>query len=80
MSEKQTEAQRLADAIHCGDDQCKCSRNLAAAELLRMDEVSRELLDAAKLCRPHMYDHASNTPDNAFDKLCAAIIKAESTK
>jgi hypothetical protein len=26
-----------------------------------------------------MYDHASNTPDEAFNKLCAAIAKAEGT-
>jgi hypothetical protein len=38
-----------------------------------------ELLEALKLCRPHMYDHASNTPDEAFNKLCAAIAKAEGT-
>lgn len=28
---------------------------------------------ALNLCRPHMYDHASNTPDGAFDALCAAL-------
>jgi hypothetical protein len=35
-----------------------------------------DLLEALQLCREHMYNHASNTPDNAFDKLCAAIAKA----
>lgn len=35
-----------------------------------------EMLEALNLCRKHMYEHASNTPDNAFDKLCAAIAKA----
>lgn len=35
-----------------------------------------EMLEALQLCRWHMYEHASNTPDNAFEKLCAAIAKA----
>ena len=35
-----------------------------------------DLLAALQLCRQHMYDHASNTTDGAFDKLCAAIAKA----
>lgn len=32
----QPEALRLADLIHCGDDKCQCSFNLAAAELGRL--------------------------------------------
>jgi hypothetical protein len=36
------------------------------AELAQKDE-------ALRLCRPHMYEYASNTPDGAFDKLCAVI-------
>ena len=34
---EQTKAQRLADRVHCGDDQCKCTLNEAAAELRRLD-------------------------------------------
>lgn len=35
-----------------------------------------EMFEALMLCRSHMHEHASNTPDNAFHKLCAAIDKA----
>ena len=35
-----------------------------------------ELIEALELCRSHMYEHASNTQDGAFDKLCSAIAKA----
>lgn len=35
-----------------------------------------DLFEAAQLCRQWMYEHASNTDDNAFEKLCAAIAKA----
>jgi hypothetical protein len=42
----------------------------------RVLEQRDELLEALQLCRQHMYDHASNTTDGAFDKLCAAIAKA----
>lgn len=47
MSEKQTEAQRLADALA---SRYPLSNDVesAAAELRRLDEVNRELLDAAK--------------------------------
>lgn len=34
-----------------------------------------ELVKALQLCRKHMYEHTSNTPDGAFDVLCAAIAK-----
>lgn len=49
-------------------------------EALRQEKIARaapELLEVLKLCRQHMYDHASNTPDEAFNKMCAAIAKAE---
>lgn len=39
----QPEALRLADAIHCGDDHCECSSNLAAAELRRLYEQSVQM-------------------------------------
>ena len=37
------EALRLANNIHCGDSACKCSLNLAAAELLRQHARIEEL-------------------------------------
>jgi hypothetical protein len=46
------------------------------AENAKLREQRDELLEAAKLCRPYIYDYASNTFDGAFDKLCAAIAKA----
>jgi len=48
----------------------------AAAELRRLHSMNQELLDVLKLCRPYMYDYASNTSDCAFDKLCTVIAKA----
>lgn len=42
----------------------------------RLISAAPEMLEALNLCRQHMYEHASNTPDNAFEKLCAAIAKA----
>lgn len=36
-------------------------------------EVVEQALKAMSLCRPHMYDHASNTQDCAFDLLCDAV-------
>ena len=38
--------------------------------------AAEDMLEALQLCRKHMYEYASNTEDNAFDKLCAAIAKA----
>jgi len=36
------EALRIANDIHCGDDKCKCTLNLAHAELIRQhDEIER---------------------------------------
>ena len=43
----------------------------------KLERQRDELLEVLKLCRPHMYEHASNTEDNAFDMLCAAIAKVE---
>lgn len=44
MTDKtQPEALRLANNIHCGDSACKCSLNLAAAELLRQHARIAEL-------------------------------------
>jgi hypothetical protein len=40
-----TEAERLANIIHCGDDQCKCSSSQAAA-LLRKLQAENEALQA----------------------------------
>lgn len=42
----------------------------------RLIAAAPDMLEALNLCRQHMYEHASNTPDNAFEKLCAAIAKA----
>lgn len=42
----------------------------------RLISAAPEMLEALNLCRQHMYEHASNTPDDAFEKLCAAIAKA----
>lgn len=39
-------ALQLANAIHCGDDRCRCSGNLAAVELRRQHQMNAELLDA----------------------------------
>ncbi len=36
-------------------------------------EVVEQALKAMSLCRQHMYDHASNTQDCAFDLLCDAV-------
>ena len=46
----------------------------------RLIAAAPEMLEALQLCRWHMYEHASNTPDNAFEKLCAAIAKATEGK
>lgn len=46
----------------------------------RLIAAAPDLLEAAELCRKYMYEHASNTQDNAFDKLCAAIAKATGEK
>jgi len=35
--------------------------------------VIEQMREALQLCRSHMYCHASNTGDNAFDKLCSAL-------
>ena len=50
-------------------------RCLANARLMA---GSGELLEALQLCRKHMYEHASNTDDGAFEKLCAIISMAAS--
>jgi hypothetical protein len=46
----------------------------------RLIAAAPDMLESLKLCRQYMYEHASNTPDNAFDKLCAAIAKATGEK
>lgn len=46
----------------------------------RLIAAAPEMLEALQLCRWHMYEHASNTPDNAFEKLCAAIAKVTGGK
>ena len=38
----QPEALRLADLIHCGEDKCQCSFNLAAAELRRLHALAAQ--------------------------------------
>lgn len=53
------------------------SEQIANARLIA---AAPDLLEALQLCRWHMYEHASNTPDNAFEKLCAAIAKATEDK
>lgn len=42
----------------------------------RLIAAAPELLEALMLCREHMYAHASNTDDGAFDALVKAIAKA----
>ena len=44
----QPEALRLADLIHCGDDKCQCSFNLAAAELRRLHAQRDALMEVLK--------------------------------
>lgn len=51
----------------------------ARALLASSSTASVKLIEAAKLCRSHMYKHASNTKDQAFDKLCEALDEFEST-
>jgi hypothetical protein len=46
-----------------------------AAERDKLKEINAELLNVLELCRSHMYEHASNTPDGAFDKLCSVLAK-----
>lgn len=59
----------LAEVRDCGSGDVEANASLIAA--------APELLEALELCRYHMYEHASNTKDGAFDKLCAAIAKAK---
>jgi hypothetical protein len=40
------------------------------------DALVAQLVEALELCRSHMYEHASNTRDGAFDKLCTALAAA----
>ena len=53
------------------------SEQIANARLIA---AAPELLEALQLCRQHMYEHASDTPDNAFEKMCAVIAKATKGK
>ncbi len=75
MTEQQPKALQLADRLR--NEYCDGMAFDAAKELRRLHALNQELLEAAKLCRPHMYDHASNTQDCAFEKLCVVIAKAE---
>lgn len=58
-------------------DQAQLAEARANARLIA---AAPDLLEALQLCRQHMYNQASNTPDNAFEKLCAAIAKATETR
>lgn len=40
-----------------------------------LEEQRDELLEALKLCRKNMYEHASNTEDGAFEKMCELLDK-----
>jgi hypothetical protein len=53
---------------------------LASAHAQQQDAVVGALVEALKLCRPHMYAHSSNTPDSAFDQLCAALALVKEAK
>ena len=62
--------------LHAENEELKSRLGHATRRALVHKERADELLEALKLCRPHMYDYASNTSDCAFEKLCAAVAKA----
>ena len=76
LAESLIENSDLDSAEGGNPDVCKLEWD-AAEELKRLHELNKEFLKVMELCRPHMYEHASNTEDDAFDKLCDAIAKAE---
>lgn len=57
-----------------GDEAISTRQKLVIAEaLLAQQVVIGQMQEALNLCRPYMYEHASNTIDNAFDTLCDSI-------
>lgn len=88
MSEKQTEAQHLADELVQAHGYPLSVK--AAAELRRLDEVNKELLEALRVTAQSLaWNHAGECrgfhrglarPDDALAISRTAITKAEATK
>jgi hypothetical protein len=84
MTNKNSEALRLADALECTS--VIYPRTQAAAELRRLHEVNAELLEALKEIIPKNLNLFNNFPDKTviptdftlgeFRKIAAAIVKA----
>jgi len=76
MNEQQPEALILANNIHCGDDQCGCSLNLAASELRRLhvdnENLRSVMIAAAEEISAHWDAHCDDEgygPSNLMHRL-----------